>query len=89
MKLRVTIDTDECSFDSISENMGGVVDLDREGVAHWWYKSPSYFITFKDVEILECDHSVGFSKVREADDDPYDYVLECNNCGKPKEVEAR
>jgi hypothetical protein len=71
MKLRVTIDTDECSFDSISESMGGVIDIDNEGVAHWWYKCPSYFITFKDVEIISCEH-----------DSREKGTNKCGDCGK-------
>ena len=80
MKLRVTIDTDECSFDSISESMGGVIDIDNEGVAHWWYKCPSYFITFKDVEIIECNHESGTRRVRNSAD-TYECHNECHDCG--------
>ena len=80
MKLRVTIDTDECDFDNINENMGGVVQIDYEGVAHWWYQSPSYFVPFKDVEIIECNHSNGTRRVRNSVDD-YDCHDECYDCG--------
>ena len=80
MKLRVTIDTDECSFDSISESMGGVIDIDNEGVAHWWYKCPSYFITFKDVEIISCNHESGTRRVRNSVD-TYECHNECKDCG--------
>jgi len=79
MKLRVTIDTDECSFHDIESP---VINLDYEGVATWWYKSPSYFIPFKDVEIISCKHDVGTQDVR--DDDyakTYHMHKECLNCG--------
>jgi len=82
MKIRVTIDTDECDMDSINESVGGVIQIDHEGVAHWWYQSPSYFIEFKDVEIIECDHKCGTRRVREATDDMYDTHDECLDCGK-------
>ena len=63
MKLRVTIDTDECSFDSENESSytNGVVSIDVDGVYRAWYGSPSYFVTFKDVEVIECKHD---SRVR-------------------------
>ena len=56
MKIRVTIDTDECSFASENESSytNGVVDIDIDGVGRWYYGSPSYFVTFKDVEVIEC-----------------------------------
>lgn len=84
MKLRVTIDTDECDFDSMNESSytNGVVGIDYEGVAHWWYQSPSYFVPFKDVEILECNHSVGTRKVREHDAEYGEEHDECLDCGK-------
>jgi hypothetical protein len=43
MKIRVTIDTDECSFDNENESSytNGVVDIDIDGVGRWWYGSPS------------------------------------------------
>jgi len=79
MKLRVTIDTDECDYDRIESP---VIGLDYEGVATWWYKCPSYFIPFKDVEIISCKHDVGTREVR--DDDyakTYDTHKECVMCG--------
>ena len=82
MKLRVTIDTDECDFDSMNESSytNGVVGIDYEGVARWWYKSPSYFVPFKDVEILECNHECGTRRTRNSDSD-YDCHDECLDCG--------
>ena len=58
MKIRVTIDTDECSFSSENESSytNGVVDIDIDGVGRWYYGSPSYFVTFNDVVVLECKH---------------------------------
>ena len=34
MKIRVTIDTNECNFDSENENpyTAGVVDIDKDGI---------------------------------------------------------
>ena len=79
MKLRVTIDTDECSYHDIERP---VIGLDYEGVATWWYKSPSYFIPFKDVEIISCKHDVGTREMRN-DDYAKTYAThkECLNCG--------
>ena len=82
MKLRVTIDTDECDMDNINESVGGVIQIDYEGVAHWWYQSPSYFVPFKDVEIIECNHSVGTRMVREHDAEYGEEHDECLDCGK-------
>jgi hypothetical protein len=79
MKLRVTIDTDECSYDDIESPC---INLDYEGVATWWYKSPSYFVPFKDVEIISCKHDVGTRDVRNDDyAKTYDTHKECLNCG--------
>ena len=73
MKIRVTIDTDECSFDSENESSytNGVVDIDVDGVYRSWYGSPSYFVTFKDVEVIECKHD---SRKKETNN--------CGDCGK-------
>ena len=73
MKIRVTIDTDECSFDSMNESSytNGVVDIDVDGVYRAWYGSPSYFVTFKDVVVIECKHD---SRERETNN--------CGDCGK-------
>ena len=70
MKLRVTIDTDECSFDSENESSytNGVVSIDVDGVYRAYYGSPSYFVTFNDVEVIECKHE---SRER----------FDCNKCG--------
>ena len=77
MKIRVTIDTDECGFDSIEPH---VMHIDNDGVATMWYGSPSYFVPFKDVEIISCDHKCGTRRVRNdiKTDDCHD---ECYNCG--------
>jgi len=84
MKIRVTIDTDECSFDNENESSytNGVVDIDIDGVGRWWYGSPSYFVMFKDVEVIECEHDNGTRRVREATDDMFDTHNECVDCGK-------
>ena len=81
MKLRVTIDTDECSNHDIESP---VITLDYEGVATWWYKSPSYFIPFKDVEIISCKHDVGTRDVRNDHGDcksTWETHKECLDCG--------
>lgn len=64
MKIRVTIDTDDCDFASENENSynNGVVSISKEGVARWWYHSPSYFVPFKDVEVIDCNHKCGYDK---------------------------
>ena len=54
MKLRVTIDTDECDMDRLEPY---VIEVDNEGVASMWYGSPSYIVPFKDVEIISCRHN--------------------------------
>ena len=77
MKLRVTIDTDECGFDSIEPH---VMSIDNEGVATMWYGSPSYFVPFNDVEIISCDHECGTRQVRNSNKD-YDCHDECYSCG--------
>ena len=58
MKIRVTIDTDECSFDSMNESSytSGVVGMTIDGVGKWWYGSFNEFVTFNDVKVLECKH---------------------------------
>ena len=58
MKIRVTIDTDECSFDSMNESSytSGVVGMTIDGVGRWWYGSFNEFVTFRDVKVLECKH---------------------------------
>ena len=73
MKIRVTIDTDDCSFDSENESSytNGVVDIDVDGVYRSWYGSPSYFVTFKDVKVLECKH-----------DSRKKGTSKCGDCGK-------
>ena len=77
MKLRVTIDTDECGFNSIEPHVMGI---DNEGVATMWYGSPNYFVPFNDVEIISCDHKCGTRKIRDDTDTYNDY--ECVDCGK-------
>mgnify|MGYP000055910174 CR=1 FL=1 len=76
MKIRVTIDTDECSFDSMNESSytNGVVDIDVDGVYRAWYGSPSYFVTFKDVKVLKCKHN-GSPRTKA-------YHDKCYDCGK-------
>ena len=63
MKIRVTIDTDECSFDSENESSytNGVVGITIDGVGRWYYGSFNEFVTFNDVEVIECKHE---SRVR-------------------------
>ena len=79
MIIRVTIDTDECGFNSIEPH---VLGIDNEGVATMWYGSPNYFVPFNDVEIISCDHKCGTRRVREPTDDMFDTHDECYNCGK-------
>ena len=79
MKLRVTIDTDECNLDGVEPH---VIQIDNEGVATMWYGSHNYFVPFNDVEIISCDHKCGTRRVREATDDMYDTHDECYDCGK-------
>lgn len=86
MKIRVTIDTNECNFDSENENSytAGVVDIDKDGIARWWYKAPSYFVPFTDVDILECDHKCGFDEKKKCWDceiDERDQI--CTTCNIP------
>lgn len=78
MKLRVTIDTDECGFDSIEPH---VMHIDNDGVATMWYGSPSYFVPFNDVEIISCDHKCGTRRVRNDYTKTLDCHDECYNCG--------
>ena len=77
MKLRVTIDTDECSFDSENENSytNGIVSIDYDGVYRAYYGSPSYFVTFKDVDIISCEH-----------DSREKGTNKCGDCGKDMSV---
>ena len=58
MKIRVTIDTDECSFDSENESSytNGVVGITIDGVGRWYYQSFNEFVKFNDVKVLECKH---------------------------------
>ena len=78
MKLRVTIDTDECDMDRLEPY---VLEVDNEGVASMWYGSHSYFVPFKDVEIISCKHNVGTRDVRNPEDKTYDTHKECVMCG--------
>ncbi len=78
MKLRVTIDTDECDMDKLEPY---VLEVDYEGVASMWYGSHSYFVPFKDVEIISCKHDVGTRDVRNPEDKTYDTHKECKMCG--------
>ena len=78
MKLRVTIDTDECNLDGVEPH---VIEIDNEGVATMWYGSHNYFVPFNDVEIIECDHKCGTRRVREPTDDMFDTHDECLDCG--------
>ena len=78
MKLRVTIDTDECNLDGVEPH---VIEVDNDGVATMWYGSPSYFVPFKDVEIISCKHEYGTRDVRNAGDKTYDTHKECVMCG--------
>ena len=77
MKLRVTIDTDECSFDGIEPH---VMQIDNDGVCTMWYGSPSYFVPFNDVEIISCKHKCGTRRVRNSVD-TYECHNECHDCG--------
>ena len=76
MKLRVTIDTDKCSFDSENESSytNGIVGITTDGVGRWWYKSFNEFVPFDNVEILECNHECGFNDSNE-----------CFNCERKNE----
>lgn len=78
MKIRVTIDTNECDFDSENENsyQSGLIAIDIDGVARWWYKSPSYFVPFTNAKILECNHECG-----------YDKSNKCFDCEKLKNID--
>jgi len=78
MKLRVTIDTDECNLDGVEPH---VIQIDNEGVATMWYGSHNYFVPFNDVEIIECNHRCGTYRVRN-DTKTFDCHDECHNCGK-------
>ena len=79
MKLRVTIDTDECNLDGVEPH---VIQIDYEGVATMWYGSHNYFVPFNDVEIIECNHRCGTRKIREHDAEYGEEYDECHNCGK-------
>ena len=80
MKLRVTIDTDECDMDRLEPY---VLEVDNEGVASMWYGSPSYIVPFKDVEIISCKHDVGTRDVRNDGDckSTWETHKECLDCG--------
>tara|TARA_B100000678_G_C18014573_1_gene424189 strand:+ start:105 stop:389 length:285 start_codon:yes stop_codon:yes gene_type:complete len=81
MKLRVTIDTDECDMDRLEPY---VLEVDNEGVASMWYGSHSYFVPFKDVEIISCKHDVGTRDVRNDHGDcksTWETHKECLDCG--------
>ena len=80
MKLRVTIDTDECDMDRLEPY---VLEVDNEGVASMWYGSHSYFVPFKDVEIISCKHGVGTRDVRNDGDckSTWETHKECVMCG--------
>ena len=73
MKIRVTIDTDECSFSSENEcsYTNGVVGITIDGVGRWYYGSFNEFVTFNDVEVLECKH-----------DSREKGTSKCYDCGK-------
>ena len=75
MKIRVTIDTKDNSFDSENEDSytRGVYNMDLEGVYRAYYGSPNYFVNFEDVEIIECKH-----------EDGYDKNGKCWDCESPK-----
>ena len=79
MKLRVTIDTEECNMDALEPH---VLEVDNEGVASMWYGSHSYFIPFQNVEIISCEHKYGTRDVRNPEDKTYDTHKECIECGK-------
>ena len=75
MKIRVTIDTKDNSFDSENEDSytRGVYNMDLEGVYRAYYGSPNYFVNFEDVEIIECKH-----------EDGYDTNGKCWDCESPE-----
>ena len=56
MKLRVTIDTDKCDLSDMGSLERGTYGVAIDGVQHWWYGSPSTFVEFFDVEVIECKH---------------------------------
>ena len=64
MKIRVIIDTNDCSFDSMNENSytNGVVGITIDGVGRWFYGSFNEFVPFNNVEVLECNHECGKEK---------------------------
>jgi len=76
MKIRVTIDTDECDFDSMNESSytNGVVGITIDGVGRWWYGSFNEFVKFKDVKVLKCKHN-GSPRTKA-------YHDKCYDCGK-------
>ena len=78
MKLRVTIDTDDCNYAGIAPH---VMEINNEGVATMWYGSPNYLVRFRDVEIISCDHKCGTRRVRIAPNDNLDCYDECLDCG--------
>ena len=56
MKIRVTIDTDKCDLSDMGSLERGTYGVAIDGVQHWWYGSPSTFVEFFDVEVIECKH---------------------------------
>ncbi len=89
MKIRVTIDTDECGFDNeTGDGDRGVYNLDLEGVYRSWYGSPGYFVNFKDVVVLECKHWYP-EKIRYGDKWIFWDRLTCQDCGQKRTVEER
>ena len=89
MKIRVTIDTDECGFENIEgDGDRGVFNLDLEGVYNAWYGSASYFVNFKDVKVLECKHWYP-ERERRGGDWVHSDRLTCGDCGHKRTVEER
>ena len=64
MKLRVTIDTDKCDLSDMGSLERGTYSVAIDGVQHWWYGSPSTFVEFFDVEVIECKHDWYLSGVK-------------------------
>ena len=56
MKIRVTVDTDKCDLSEMGSVERGTYGVAIDGVQHWWYGSPSTFVEFFDVEVIECKH---------------------------------
>jgi len=59
MKIRCTIDLDEADqmfnehYGEATNHNGGSGAVDKEGVCVYWYGSPSYWVMFDDVEVIE------------------------------------